>query len=260
MQTPTQVLPPHEHRMVGQAEERTTDQSASNDFGNFKHPPVVVPRGRAISFVTSEPLKRPSSRLVSQNLADISSPTPDDIAHSKPASPYPAPPRSTSEAHQNPSRPRSAARIIGTLEDIQETPRLSPQKRHSSPMSDIIAQIKSKMRRTPPPQSKEYLDLYRPAHTSSKAANTATTSIAVAGRGRVRRIGSWNRQQPVVEISRRDSRSRPSAETGHADARQAQAPREIDAETAVNTRGGLEISSAHGDLWKFLRKGRGRGK
>ncbi|KAK6081614.1 hypothetical protein SCUP515_02861 [Seiridium cupressi] len=260
MQTPTQVLPPHEHRMVGRAEEHTTHQSASNDLGNFKHPPVVVARGRAISFVTSEPLKRPSSRLISQNLADISSPTPDDIARSKPASPYPAPPRSTSGVHLNPSRPRSAAQISDTLKDIQKTPRLSPQKRHSSPVSDIMTQIKSKMRRTPPPQSKEYLDLYRPAHASSKAANTATTSIAVAGRARVRRIGNWNRQQPVVEISRRDSGSRPSAETGHADARQVQAPRGMDAETAVNTRGGLEISSAHGDLWKFLRRGRGCGK
>lgn len=265
VQTPTRVLSPQERRYLARNEECTSQSSAKEGIYDLRNPPITIPRGPNFSFVTSEPLKRPSSRMVHYNVPRITpSPLSEDLVRSSSTSPYPIPVRSTSVVpvngrHSNPL-------ILNGFQppDSPSSPRSNVQERPPPPPSGVSSHSKSRIRLTPPPQSKEYLDLYKPTQRASSNVRTTTASIAVAGRGRVRRIGNWNQKQPVVEISRRDSRSKPSVDAAMGRPIQDKLPAShesrIHGAVVVNASGDLKRSSAHGDLWRLFGRGAGHEK
>jgi hypothetical protein len=166
---------------------------------------VAVPRGPNISFVTSPPLMRPSSR-VNRPSSRLNSPNPT-YGHSlsRSTSPFPIPPRRSSQKSPLPS-------ICGASScspSAQSSDRTMPCQRSTSPRAvaseSALSRGRAWMRRTPPPQSKEYLDLYQPTQSGSGSGTMAregsanvrraTASIAIAGRKRGRVVGNWDGPQ-----------------------------------------------------------------
>lgn len=262
VQTRTRVVSLRERGDLADQEDDAGNLLTHNDILALRYSPITIPRGPKFSCVTSEPLKRPSSRIIHYNSGTTSSsPTTQDIVPFFFESPYPIPPRSTSV--RSLEQPNSSTAAQSNEEPTEDyTPvRLNPQDRSPSPQTGVTFHVRSKMHRTPPPQSREYLDLYKPLQTSANVIKTGTASIAVAGRGRVRRIGNWEKKQPLVEISRRDSRSRPSTDIV---AESSLVNQTLNDQTAknrgsvINVRGDLlKRSSAHGDLWRLFGRGGG---
>ncbi|KAI1879691.1 hypothetical protein JX265_002645 [Neoarthrinium moseri] len=198
-----------------------------------------IPRGASISFVTAEPLKRPSSRAVNQSqISRINSPEP---------SRGPGSPPHISSGYQDQG-----------IDDVSQR-NSSRHHRHRppSPIMSALSHIKGKIRRTPPSQSNEYLELYQPAQSTSGKTKTATASIAVAGRGRVRRIGNWRQtreaeadttktnQSSVDLVQRLDRRHGGHLESSHVEGR-----------SSPQT-GYLKRSTAQTDLWKLFGRSAG---
>lgn len=164
-------------------------------------------RGLNLSLVTSPPLVRPSSRL-NQPCSRLNSPNlvvKDLLSRSK--SPYLIPPRRYN--HNSPIS--SACDTNSYTPSAQSSDRSVPCSREALPLAGApgSAPLNSKNRahRTPPPQSKEYLDLYNPKQSGSKpqsgtavagrsrTSRKVSASIAVAGRRGGRFIGNWDRSQ-----------------------------------------------------------------
>ncbi|ORY69754.1 uncharacterized protein BCR38DRAFT_480922 [Pseudomassariella vexata] len=143
-----------------------TEGSVSSHHSEYDELPqisITVPRGRTISFVTNEPLKRPSSRVLNQG--------------------------SSEEQSDKSSRPSS--------------PRL--HSRSSSPLPEqVISHLQRIVRRTPPPQSKEYLNLYKP--TQGTGQSSSNLSMAMPGRKRGRHVDPMEIPH-VADLLRRNSRS-----------------------------------------------------
>ncbi|KAH8673752.1 hypothetical protein BX600DRAFT_536353 [Xylariales sp. PMI_506] len=179
----------------------------------------AMPRSHNVSFVTSEPLKRPSSRLLNQQQRYMDK-IPQYAAYDDP--------RFITKTHYSGvgiSTPISES--SSKKSDSQGS--LSRVHRASSPLTaaaeSVVAHLKNMVRRMPPPKSKEYLDLYKPVthasstNTEGKRITTASASIAVAGRKKSRRLGYWRREEPAPEIgtsSARDSTSDTFANIGNA--------------------------------------------
>lgn len=180
------------------------------------------------SFVTSPPLKRPSSRAVTQTLSkgspylyhpkqatahgqQVDLYIPSQTSRTRASARYhgfngpttavdhhvPPPSRRTSTPSSEPGigssdregSPRSGSR--------SRTPIGNMLHRSSSPLAEAVLSGLQRIvgrSRTPPPQSKEYLTLYRPTTaTGSRSPGTrdvtdSSPSIGVAGRKRARRV------------------------------------------------------------------------
>ncbi|KAH6654245.1 hypothetical protein BKA67DRAFT_645999 [Truncatella angustata] len=202
--SPSRVLSPRkQQRELERDTEYFLSKAGHDDVEDLRSSPVIVPRGPNISFVTSEPLKRPSSRVVGSKLTRKDS-LPMVSGQYRNPSPYPVPPRSSSATPMIPSISASPPQSIGEGDESASLFQTSVDKKSPSPLSTAIAHMKSKIHRIPPPQSTEYLEFYKPTQSASASIHRPTVSIAVAGRAKGRRVGNWEKPQPVVEITRRD--------------------------------------------------------
>lgn len=170
-------------------------------FGNpigISQESITIPSHNT-SFVTSESLKRPSSRLTEQIVSGGSSPnracqpglragSPTQAITSRPNTPARQAVHPTKPAvSQQPPNPEPAERA----QDRNDTsPPHSRRNRSSSPLTEaVISKLQRIVRKTPPTQSDEYLHLYRPEQTDRGTRyHTSMSSIAVAGRKRGRRV------------------------------------------------------------------------
>lgn len=182
------------------------------------------------SFVTSPPLKRPSSRVVAQTVSEgapCSSHPQQEVARSQRPDfclPSQIPqtraipshhgingPTTTVDYHVPPPSRRTPIRSsepgIGSSDregsprsgSRPRTPIANMLHRSSSPLAEAVLSGLQRIvgrSRTPPPQSKEYLTLYRPTTatgsrspgTSARDVTYSSPSIGVAGRKRARRV------------------------------------------------------------------------
>ncbi|KAK7970309.1 hypothetical protein PG988_009382 [Apiospora saccharicola] len=184
------------------------------------------------SFVTSPPLKRPSSRLVAQTASEgapYSSHSQQQPAHSQDTDlylPSQIVPRRAITSHHGINEPTTAidyhvppqSRRTPTQSsepgiggnDREGSPRSVGRPRtpignmlhgSSSPLAEAVLSGLQRIvgrSRTPPPQSKEYLTLYRPTTAigsrspgtgaGSRDVTDSSPSIGVAGRKRARRV------------------------------------------------------------------------
>ncbi|KAK2032718.1 hypothetical protein LX32DRAFT_661069 [Colletotrichum zoysiae] len=121
--------------------------------------PPEIRRAPPLSWVSNEPLKRPSSRIASR-LERL------EKSDTTTSSGYVTPPETPSEQIQR-----------------YKTP--APQLRRTRPQSPLApARIprRSVVRRTPPPQSSEYLERYNPIRSPSPRLGTKQTAMVAPGR------------------------------------------------------------------------------
>ncbi|KAK8055886.1 hypothetical protein PG993_001113 [Apiospora rasikravindrae] len=188
---------------------------------------VTVPV-HGTSFVTSPPLKRPSSRVVAQTVSEGTPPTyhshqeapngqhpdlflPSQISRERGATNHgtngpttgmnyhaPPPSRRSQTPSSEPGMGSSDKDSSPRSGNRSRTPIGNLLHRSSSPLAEAVIsglqRIMSRSR-TPPPQSKEYLNLYKPttaAGSRSPGARDDVTerspSIGVAGKRRARRV------------------------------------------------------------------------
>lgn len=124
------------------------------------------------SFVSDEPLKRPSSRVTTSTLSSPSAATLETVA--PPSYPEVLPSRSRS-----PYAPRQPSPLATHDEEPngKDVPRKARLHRPSSPLTgQVAAHLQRYIRRTPPAQSREFLNTYRPTQ--------ANPSLAMPGRER----------------------------------------------------------------------------
>lgn len=151
------------------------------------------------SFVTSETLKRPSSRLTEQIASGGSTPNVPYRADHRDGSPFQAmtsQPNTPARKAAHPTRPARSRQPPNTepaekTQDRKDTDTpWSLHNRSSSPLAEaVISKLHRIVRKTPPTHSDEYLHLYKPAQKDRGAGNRATmSSNAVAGRKRGRRV------------------------------------------------------------------------
>ncbi|KAI1457623.1 hypothetical protein F4805DRAFT_427558 [Annulohypoxylon moriforme] len=155
------------------------------DFGNLAHSTIKTVKGP--SFVLDEPLMRPSSRMThstSHSTSNSSKSTKGDPFPS-PSSSYPSdslPPRTHS-----PYAPRRPS-PLATHEEMPETSEIDKSwkarlRRSPSPLADHVAEhLRRYIRRTPPAQSREFINLYRPLQPPNPG-------VAVPGRKMEREVG-----------------------------------------------------------------------
>ncbi|KAI1143779.1 hypothetical protein F5Y05DRAFT_362526 [Hypoxylon sp. FL0543] len=168
----------------------------SSEYGNLGESAIIPLKGP--SFVIDEPLKRPSSRLThsTQNSPRTNTTLGESVASSTPLETLP--PRSRS-----PYAPRRPSPLGMREEQHDSGDRDSSWKyrlrRPSSPLADqVAAHLQRYIRRTPPAQSREFINLYRPMQPSSP-------SVAVAGRDRDKAVGDGRRIRNMLSRQRTPS-------------------------------------------------------
>lgn len=168
-------------------------------FSNLTNSTIKALKGP--SFVSDEPLKRPSSRIV-QSAPDsprtatgelfITPPNPQESMPPRTHTAYA--PRRLSPLATHKSQPGSEANP--PPRETAEPPR------STSPLTDqVAAHIQRYVRRTPPAQSREFLNLY---HTH-KPASKCSPSIAISGRERTRQMGDGRQIRDILGRERSPS-------------------------------------------------------
>ncbi|KAF7541704.1 hypothetical protein G7054_g449 [Neopestalotiopsis clavispora] len=254
-QTPTLILSPHAQERIA----RTTGDQPLSIFSpaTARSPPITIPQARGLKIVSTESLQRPSN---------VSRKSTGDDSKSLQGSGMTS--FSTSPQH-TPSRTASVQSEASIVSDYySRCPTGSPDMinpnpphvgmRTPSPFSQVTAYMKAKIGRSSPPRIKHKTDSPKSKRSDYNIWRVNTASLAVAGRGRVRRIGK--QQQPPDEPSRRDSgQSRPSVEfTNRTVSRLCGSPRIEELSQGakvVQTRGDLKRNTAQGDLWKVFGRG-----
>ncbi|OTA59981.1 hypothetical protein K449DRAFT_466469 [Hypoxylon sp. EC38] len=169
---------------------------SSSEYDNLAESVVTALKGP--SFVLDEPLKRPSSRLTHSthnspraNTAigeTVASSNPQESLPPRSRSPYA--PRRPSPLNSHEGSPDSRDRDIYCKSSL---------RRPSSPLADqVAAHLQRYIRRTPPAQSKEFINLYRPMQPSSP-------SIAVPGRNRGKMVGDGRQIRKMLGRQRTPS-------------------------------------------------------
>ncbi|KAI0180186.1 hypothetical protein GGR52DRAFT_530172 [Hypoxylon sp. FL1284] len=171
------------------------------ESGRLAESTIQALKGR--SFVLDEPLKRPSSRMAA-------SPT------SIPATAKEEPTLSPAGLPDTTLSPRSLSPFVPSrrspLSKHEADARHSGRRRPSSPLTEQVAgHLQRYMRRTPPAQSREFLNRYGPAtlHPSAAATGAARATkpgIAVPGRaGGARELDGGRQVRAILERDRTPS-------------------------------------------------------
>ncbi|OTA93229.1 hypothetical protein M434DRAFT_31137 [Hypoxylon sp. CO27-5] len=168
----------------------------SSEYDNLAESVITALKGP--SFVLDEPLKRPSSRLThsTHNSPRANTAMGETVASSNPQESLP--PRSRSPyAPRRPSPLNSHERSPDSRD--RDMYCKSSLRRPSSPLADqVAAHLQRYIRRTPPAQSKEFINLYRPMQLSSP-------SIAVPGRNRGKMVGDGRQIRKMLGRQRTPS-------------------------------------------------------
>ncbi|KAL7626619.1 hypothetical protein AAE478_003392 [Parahypoxylon ruwenzoriense] len=178
--------------------------SRTLEIGNLTESTIKALKGP--SFVLDEPLKRPSSRVArSTSISPKTAMGETTTAQPNIAETLPARSRTPYFAPRQPSPLAVHGEGPGGGRDASWKARL---RRPSSPLTDqVVAHIQRFVRRTPPAQSREFLNLYRPA------AESSNPSITVPGRGRDKAVGD-GRQAVQYLLNRDRDRDRASPPDG----------------------------------------------
>ncbi|KAI1374981.1 hypothetical protein F4677DRAFT_461111 [Hypoxylon crocopeplum] len=172
----------------------------SSEFSNLSESTIRALKGP--SFVLDEPLQRPSSRIIQSAPHSPRAAIGESIAPPNP--PETLPPRTRTP--YSPRRP-SPLCMHEETHDSGDVPwkETLQRRRPSSPLSEqVVAHFQRYIRRTPPAQSREFLNLYRPAQQPSP-------SVAVPGRARDRAVGDG---RGIRNILGRDRSLSPGGERG----------------------------------------------
>ncbi|KAI1769008.1 hypothetical protein GGR53DRAFT_529722 [Hypoxylon sp. FL1150] len=211
------------------------------------------------SFVLDEPLKRPSSRVAA---SAPSSSSPTRAAKAEPTLPPPPRPslplpESLSPGSRSPFAPRNPSPLGGHEEKAESSESKDASwnvrlRRPSSPLTEqVVAHFQRYIRRTPPAQSREFLNLYKPAAERTRAG--PGPSVAVSGREGDRVVGGGGTQ-----VRSRLGRDREHSPTpGFSGGGDGQVV--TDGGDVVDLRSMRKRSSLQAELKKLL-GGRGQGK
>ncbi|KAI0128729.1 hypothetical protein BJ170DRAFT_721465 [Xylariales sp. AK1849] len=187
--------------------------SQYSEYDDLPDMTFTMSYGRNISFVTNEPLKRPSSRVMNQPISDATSYTHVQEAYPSPSQrPASTQPRRTSSRPSHDPRPLEPSSEHSSGKESSRRI-IRPSRTSSDPIAAAMAttsHLNDTLRRTPPSQSIEYLNLYKPAQsrvTPGNKTNTINSSIGVAGRKRTLNFQIQGRDQPTVKMTRQHSRS-----------------------------------------------------
>ncbi|KAI2630789.1 hypothetical protein GGR54DRAFT_584204 [Hypoxylon sp. NC1633] len=204
---------------------RSSTPPLPSGFGNLESTFTTF---KGHSFVSDEPLKRPSSRSPRTALGDsIAPPNPPDTLLTRSRTPY------------TPRQPSPLA-TYERKPDSGDASRKSHLHRPSSPLAEqVAAHLQRYMRRTPPAQSREFLNLYKPGPSS-----------AVPGRWQARVTGVGDGRNAL-------GRNRTPSPLGARVAGSRQAL--TDAGDVVDLRSMRKRSSLQGELKKLF-GGRGQGR
>ncbi|KAI1417515.1 hypothetical protein F5Y13DRAFT_201117 [Hypoxylon sp. FL1857] len=220
--------------------------SHCSEYGNLTESIVTALKGP--SFVLDEPLKRPSSRLThsTRHSPRTNTAIGESVTSSNPLEALP--PRSRS-----PYAPRqpSPLGMRGEQRDSRErdSSRKPCLRRPSSPLADqVAAHLQRYIRRTPPAQSREFINLYRPMEPS-------TPSIAVPGRDHSKIVGDGRKIRNMLARERTPSPLGGRAVGGDG------GPGQVvtDAGEVVDLRSVRKRSSLQSEIKKLL-SGRGLGR
>ncbi|ETS85849.1 hypothetical protein PFICI_03874 [Pestalotiopsis fici W106-1] len=238
IQTPTRVLSPQDQEKgVDRAPE--TEQKSTKSSKIVNSPPIMIPQARGLSFVSTESLQRPSN-VSRKSTGDSKSSQGSDLI-STPASPHPILSRSSSIKPKVPLISNSHSQCAAVTPE-RSSPSLSyAHLRTPSPFSQVTAYMKTKTARTSLPRIKDGPEFQKSERSEVSNQRINTASLAVAGRGRVKRIGHWQQQQQQLSNS-------PTMEEASQGAR------------FVQTRGDLKRNIAQGDLWTIFGAGQSNGK
>ncbi|OTB20628.1 hypothetical protein K445DRAFT_372210 [Daldinia sp. EC12] len=152
--------------------------SQSSEFGKLIKSTVTALKGP--SFVLDEPLKRPSSRVA------YSAPTSSKVA--------------TTEYYVSSSHPAEA--LLSPRSRTPISPRQPVHHRPPSPLTEqVAAHLRRFARRTPPAQSREFLNTY---HHHYQPTSTSP-SIAVAGREREKGVADGRQVRSLLGRNRTPS-------------------------------------------------------
>lgn len=250
-QTPTRVLSPQTQRRA------IEEQRIPRSLTTARYSPVGIPQVHGLSFVSTESLQRPSSVSRKNTGADTPS-SRGSIMVSTPVSPHPIPSRSSSARPQKhiATTPRdqgtSATRKKPSPSLVQE------HQRTTSPFSNVTAYVKSKVFQVSSPPGNDRLRSEQTRCSNVNNTRASTGSMAVAGRGQMRRVGGREQEKSVIGATKQhnDSQSytgspvrRGSKDSGKF------SPEETHLRTkVVRARGGLKRNIAQGDLWKPFMK------
>jgi hypothetical protein len=203
--------PPHNRRGLQTRGLSMEEEGEYDAFDSRVLPEITVtlPRGHNVSFVTEQPLKRPSSRAQASYTVSQGIQLPRktvsltlDCHHSpEHADPVPRYPHNALDVSRPSERRGLGPYPQGTLVTLRSPDHeVIGDGRSSSPTltEDVMLQV-VKTKRTPPPQSREYLNLYRPATSSTRERRDeekayrggngiGSPSIAVSGRRKAREL------------------------------------------------------------------------
>ncbi|KAK6950023.1 hypothetical protein Daesc_008346 [Daldinia eschscholtzii] len=159
--------------------------SQSSEFGKLTKSTITALKGP--SFVLDEPLKRPSSR----------------VAYSTPTSSKAA----TTEHYVSTSHPAEA--LLSPRSRTPTSPRRPVNHRPPSPLTEqVAAHLRRFARRTPPAQSREFLNTYhhyQPHHQLTNTSTSPSPSIAVAGREREKGVADGRQVRSILGRNRTPS-------------------------------------------------------
>ncbi|KAI8963966.1 hypothetical protein F5Y11DRAFT_364698 [Daldinia sp. FL1419] len=188
------------------------------------------------SFVLDEPLKRPSSRMAQQASTSPKPATGEFI------SPFPTD-ALLSPRSRTPYAPQQHSPLTIYEGKIRNKPAPKEASSHRAPSlltEQVAAHLQRHAQRTPPAQSREFLNIYRPFQPSN-------LSVAVPGRRQDRGVGDGRRVRKILDRDRT-----PSPKGG---ARQVV----TDTGEVVDVRTMRKKSSLQSEIKKFL-SGRGLGR
>lgn len=203
------------------------------------------------SFVLDEPLKRPSSRVTASS---SSSPK---AARREPVPPPPNLPDTLSPRTRSPYAPHHPSPLSGRHEeraaaaaDGRDASWNARLRRPSSPLAEqVVAHFQRYIRRTPPAQSREFINLYKPARATRP-------SIAVPGREGDGALGGGRQVRTILD---RDHTPTPDGGSGGGGPVGGTRQAVTDGGDVVDLRSMRKRSSLQAELKKLL-GGRGQGR
>ncbi|XDG00766.1 hypothetical protein ABKA04_000381 [Annulohypoxylon sp. FPYF3050] len=218
------------------------------EFDNIPNPTIKV---KGPSFIVDEPLMRPSSRMThstGHSTSNSSKSTKGD-PFTAPYAPDMLPPRTYSPFA--PRRPSPLATHKEVPEDGETgKPWKCKLRRSPSPRSEQVTDhIRRFVRRTPPAQSKEFINLYRPLQPPNPG-------VAVPGRNMDKDVGD---SRPIHRILGRHRTPSPKADGSGSSSGVSEQQVVMGTGEVVDARSARKKSSLQNEIKKLL-GGRGQGK
>lgn len=250
-QTPTRVLSPQTERRVIET------QRIPRSLTTARYSPVDIPQVHGLSFVSTESLQRPSSVSRKNTGADTPSSRGSIIA-STTVSPHPIPSRSSSVQPQTHFSMDPRGQDTSATGKKPSPTLLQEHQRTKSPFSNVTAYVKSKVFQASSPSGNDRLRSEQTRYSNVNNTRASTGSMAVAGRGQMRRVGGREQEKSVIGATKQHNGSQ--SYTGSPVRRGSKdsgkfSPEETHLRTkVVRARGGLKRNIAQGDLWKPFMK------